>query len=142
VNRPTLSTMLALLSLLTALGGCGGRPALAPVSGRVVFRDGRPVAAGVIEFAPVSGGPAARSTISRTGQFALTTDGRPGALVGEHRVAVIQTALLDGHAKHVRQHAGLPIVHRKFRRFETSGLTRVVSDRAANEFVIAVDPEP
>ena len=61
-----------LVGLLLLLAGCDGGPQLHPAGGTVTFADGRPVTAGVVEFAPVDGGPAARGQIQQDGKFTLT----------------------------------------------------------------------
>ncbi len=62
---------------------------LAPVEG-VVTLDGKPVEAAGVVFMPVDPkqGPPASGTTDAAGKFTLTTANRPGASVGEHRVAI------------------------------------------------------
>lgn len=78
------------LSLLVTLAGsgCGGRPALVPVSGTVLFR-GQPVdGAQVSLLAPGAPRNAAGMT-DGAGRFTLTTfEPGDGALPGEHKVIV------------------------------------------------------
>jgi hypothetical protein len=122
-----------LVSGLAPLGGCGPvDPPLYPVTGRVVLRDGRPIPSGVIEFAPDSG-PHARAKIGPDGRFALSTDGRAGAVAGKHRVVVLQVAA-DGTSAYATK-----VAHPKYARFETSGLSREVKP-GENDFLIALDP--
>ena len=82
---------LALAGLLLALAasGCGkGKPATAPVTGRVLL-DGKPVAGAAVMLEPVEGGVPARGGTGADGSFTLSTFGRDdGALVGRHRVSV------------------------------------------------------
>lgn len=125
--------------LLVVLSGCGpDGPPLHPVTGRVVFAGGRPVAGGVVEFDPGGKLPVARGTLDADGRFALATEGRPGAVAGEHRVTVVQvggaTAAGTTHA-----HKGFAGVHKKYARVESSGLTRTVRPDAGNDFVVEVD---
>lgn len=77
-----------------ACGGCGGAAGLdlATTSGSVTF-SGRPIADCRVTFTPVgsatSGGArSATGLTSADGTFALMTDGRRGAVVGEHAVFV------------------------------------------------------
>jgi len=111
--------------------------ALTPVTGLVVYPDGRPVGHGMIEFAPEGGGPAARSKIAADGRFELKTGDRPGAVPGRHRIVVVQIGAANpamvGH-----KHQGLT-VDRAHSRFETSGLFRDVIPNRPNEFTIEVD---
>jgi hypothetical protein len=90
--RPScLLTALAMVPLLT---GCG-RPALAPVKGRVTCR-GKPVAEAAVLFSPMpkseggtKSGKAAGGGTDADGRFVLTTyDRGDGALIGKHRVSV------------------------------------------------------
>lgn len=127
------------LAALALAAGCGGaEPRTHPASGRVVFADGTAVTSGVVEFAPVGGGPAARGKIGPDGRFELETGGRRGAVAGEHQVAVVQMILTDGHPDHVRKGHQLRLVHGRHRRFETSKLSREVK-AGGNEFVLEVE---
>jgi hypothetical protein len=123
---------------LVLLAGCGpDGPRLYPVTGRVVYRDGRPVPGGVVEFDPGGRLPVARGTLDADGRFVLTTDGRAGAVAGEHRVVVVQVgAATAAGVAHAHKGAG---IHKKYARFDTSGLTRTVRPDAANDLVIEVD---
>ena len=80
------------------LAGCS-RPdgELAPVQGQVFYR-GRPLPGGTIVFTPDpergGSGPLAVAAIQPDGRYALTTEGRAGAVPGWHRVTVV--AVEDG----------------------------------------------
>jgi hypothetical protein len=131
----------SLMLLLVLIAGCGSRgPDLHAVTGRVVFGDGRPVSSGVIEFAPPDGGPTARGRIGTDGRFTLTTGDRPGAVAGQHRVAVVQAVIAEGAVGHSGRHHAASVVHPRFATFATSGLTRDVAAGSANDFVIEVEP--
>src|SRR5687768_16586496 len=79
--------MLAAAALLCGCGEEGLK--LAPVEGTVLL-DGAPVAEAGIMFQPADpkAGPPAVGTTDAEGKFALITANKPGALVGEHRVAI------------------------------------------------------
>jgi hypothetical protein len=129
------------LPLLAALvtAGCGsGGPPVYPVTGVVQFRGGKPLAAGLVEFAPVDGGPAARGRLNADGTFTLSTDDRPGAVAGKHRVAVLPMVVADGAPASHRHKA--VVVHPKHARFESSGLTATVEAGKTNHFTLEVDP--
>jgi hypothetical protein len=132
-----------LAAILTAtiltLAGCSSESAVFPVKGRVVFRDRLPVSGGVIEFAPDSGGPSARARIGADGRFELRTGERLGAVSGNHRIAIIQAVIADGAGAHVRSRHTAKVVHPRFARFETSGLTRIVEPNPDNDFTIEVE---
>ncbi len=89
-----------------ALLGCGGgatdRPAVAPVSGRLV-KNGTPVADARIEFTPDKGA-SSTATTGPDGNFELIyVDGSRGAKIGTHQVRVTiggePMAAADGDSK-------------------------------------------
>ena len=136
----TRFTAAAALLMALPLAGCGaGGPPLAPVSGAVTFADGAPVAGAVVEFLPAAGGPAARGRTDADGRFILATGDRPGCVVGEHRVGVAQTVLMDGFASHVRHMAEKQAVPPRFNSPATSGLTATVSADGPNEVTLVID---
>ncbi|HJZ58381.1 MAG TPA: DUF4198 domain-containing protein [Gemmataceae bacterium] len=81
--------------LLVAALGCGGGPyKVAPVSGTVTL-DGKPLANAWVTFMPVGTkdnpdpGPTAAGKTDAQGKFTLAIEpGRPGAVVGKHKVAI------------------------------------------------------
>lgn len=132
--RPVL-----LLAVLAAVAGCGaGGPAVYPATGAVRFRGGKPVAAGLVEFAPADGGPSARAKLNPDGTFTLATGDRAGAVAGRHRVAVVPMAVADG-APLTHRHK-VVVVHPKHARLETSGLSATVEAGGPNHFMLEVDP--
>ncbi|WP_437194077.1 hypothetical protein [Planctomicrobium sp. SH527] len=79
---------LALLIVLL-LVGCGGAkdaPTLAQTGGTVLFK-GKPLNGASVTFTPESG-PIAVGKSDADRKFQLSTQGRSGAMVGAHRVAV------------------------------------------------------
>jgi hypothetical protein len=134
-----MTRCLTLVALLSVAGGCGpGGPPLFPAGGVVVFRGGKPVPAGLVEFVPDGGGPSARGRVGADGRFTLATDDRPGAVAGRHRVVVLPMAVADG-APLGHKHKAV-VVHPKHGRFETSGLSATVEAGGANDFRLEVDP--
>jgi hypothetical protein len=111
-----------------------------PVSGQVRFRGGKPLTAGLIEFAPTDGGPAARGRLNPDGTFTLRTGDRPGAVAGKHQVVVLPMAVVDGAPAGHKHKAA--VVHPKHARFETSGLTATVVAGPDNHISLEVDPAP
>jgi hypothetical protein len=142
MGRSTRAWWACLLAALVAVPGCGpSEPKTYPAFGKVVFRDGRPVTTGVIEFSPADGGPSARARIGADGRFVLTTGDRPGAVAGRHRIGVLSMIITDGvPTSHGRStHLKGLTVHPKYARLESSGLERIVEPDRDNEFTIEVD---
>ncbi len=85
--------MLRMLGIALMLGtititGCGdGGPKLAPASG-IVKIDGEPKAKLLVTFVPTSGGPGAVGQTNEKGEFTLNTNGKSGAVLGEHKVSI------------------------------------------------------
>jgi hypothetical protein len=80
---------MALLALLCAAAGCSGRPRLGEVKGTVLLK-GKPLANVWVEFIPdAPAGPRSTGSTDAKGRYTLVcADGRPGALVGPHRVVL------------------------------------------------------
>lgn len=87
--RPRVMGLLALVSAVLLLAGCGsGKPATVPVSG-VVKVDGKPMEGATVTFMPKAGGRPATGVSDASGKYTLTTfQGGDGALAGEHAVIV------------------------------------------------------
>lgn len=129
----------AVLAVGFAAVGCGSSgPALHPVAGKVAYRDGRPVAGAMVEFAAADG-TGARGKTGADGRFELTTGDRKGAAAGSYRVAIVQMTVADGAAGHIGAHHAPLVLHPKYAKFETSGLTREVK-AGPNEIAIEVEP--
>lgn len=75
------------------LVGCGGgsdRPSLAPASG-IVTLNGEPVEGASLTFIPVAGGRPGSAITDAQGRYTIKTyQDAPGAITGEHKVAVIK----------------------------------------------------
>ncbi len=125
------------LGLALALnGGCGGQKTY-PVQGRVVFKDGTPMAGGMVVFEPVD--PAtrvsARGEIESDGTFFLSTFGKDdGAVLGKHRVLI--SPPLPSNFKESR--APARVIHPRYESFETSKLERTVTS-GKNDFEIVIE---
>jgi hypothetical protein len=145
-RRPWLLAACAGGVLLGAWGCSGPRPW--PVTGKVVFADGTPVPSGLVEFEPADGGPAARGKLGPDGRFVLQTGDQPGAVAGKHRIVAVQVLVADGHSRELRAHAQhgpqhqAKVVHDRHRRFDTSGLERVVEAGRDNDLTIEVSAAP
>lgn len=108
--------------------GCGRRPALAPVSGRVTL-DGRPLEFGSVMIQP-SAGPAARGTIRADGSFTVGTfTPGDGAIVGPAtvRVACYEQQRPDAPPPVGELALGRSLIPQRYTQFETSGITTTVA---------------
>jgi hypothetical protein len=88
---PSWSVIISITICVVALQGCGreGLPTY-PVTGRVVFPDGRPLRGGSIIFQSTQHPVTARGPIGDDGSINLGTyEVGDGAVAGEHRVAVL-----------------------------------------------------
>ncbi len=93
-QMPRSICCLAALLPALLLAGCGSRFPTAPVSG-VVRLEGEPLAEARIAFEPLApadsleAGPGSYATTDSQGRYTLETlDGRPGAVIGRHRVSI------------------------------------------------------
>jgi hypothetical protein len=123
------------LALLSA--GCGSST-IVPARGKVVFPDGTPLKGGMVTTQPV-GGPSkvsARGQIRPDGTFQLGTfTDDDGVEVGEHRVLIVPPEASTVNERNPPR----PTIDRRFRRFESSGLTITVTrDPARNVFTLTV----
>jgi hypothetical protein len=86
---------------LACLVGCGDGLTVVPVQG-TVLHDGQPLPNAHVTFQPVGDasdrvGPGSYGVTDGQGRYELklTTDDRPGAVVGEHRVRVVTNTQSD-----------------------------------------------
>jgi hypothetical protein len=144
---------------LVSLSGCsdaGGTLNLARVKGKVLYKD-QPLAGANVQFADANGQIASGNTDSQ-GIFTLTTAGRPGVLVGEHKVTITKLEEIEAAAagkapaqmtpedmmRMQREGAssgggpaGPPksLIPEKYSQADTSGLSATVSENEAeNDF--------
>jgi hypothetical protein len=133
LGRVTLTAML--VGCLTVPVGCGRRPTLVPVSGRVTL-DGKPLEFGSVMIQPAAG-PAARSTIGPDGSFtAGTFDPGDGVIVGPAtvRVACYEQQRPGAKPSDGELALGKSLIPEKYTQFETSGITaNVAADMAPLE---------
>lgn len=118
---------IVLVACLACHAGCGRRPTLAPVSGRVTL-DGRPLEFGSVMIQP-SAGPAARGTIRADGSFSVGTfSPGDGAILGPAtvRVACYEQQRPGALATEGESALGRSLIPEKYTQFETSGITTTV----------------
>ncbi|NLE39981.1 MAG: hypothetical protein GX621_18340 [Pirellulaceae bacterium] len=76
------------VALLVGLTGCSDRHSVAPVEGKVIYRNA-PLKFGSVSFQPEVG-PRATGRIQPDGTFRLSTYGEhDGAILGRHRVSIV-----------------------------------------------------
>jgi hypothetical protein len=119
--------------------GCGGGK-YQPVTGQIVFADGTPakgLEGGQVIFEPAqaetTNAPSATGAIDSEGRFTLGSE-QPddGATAGTNKVLITPpTPTGDVPLP--------PVIHSKYERFETSGLTFDVKP-GKNEYKITVEP--
>jgi len=117
-----------LVACLVCDVGCGRRPTLVPVSGRVTL-DGKPLGFGSVMIQPVAG-PAARGTIRPDGSFAVGTfSPADGAIVGPAsvRVACYEQQRPGASPPQGELALGKSLIPEKYTQFETSGITATVA---------------
>ena len=101
-RRTLLAVWIAPLACFAPVG-CGGGIAAVPVSGRVTI-DGKPLEHVAVGFVPIDGQgadkPGSTGATDAEGRFSLKTAGShavAGAVVGKHRVTLLDTGNLNGY---------------------------------------------
>lgn len=130
-----LATAMSLLVALAAVTGCGSAGLdLAPAGGSVTL-DGEPVADAAVVFVSAEGGHLAHGVTDEHGRFHLATTNRPGAVVGEHQVAVTKQNVfdptLDGGIGELKIEWLVP---QRYGKLDTSGLTATVPTGGTQDF--------
>jgi hypothetical protein len=127
---------IVVLAFSIAFVGCTRKgPAIAPVKGRVLL-DGQPLTTGSVITLPTAG-RGAKSFIQRDGAFQLGTFGaNDGAIVGEHKVAVVA---YDRPANAGPESGnGKLLVPQQYTNPESSGLAIDVPPEGNNDVVISL----
>ena len=131
---------LACVVVLLSLGGCSGGEPVYPVTGQIVFSDGKPVPGGIIEFQALEGTSKAnpRGTIGAEGKFSMISlPERQGAAPGKYRVIVraFDPAYDDeAHGFKIPP----PLIDRRYEKYETTNLEVLVEPKS-NEVTITVE---
>lgn len=140
-SRTYWLTILGSLTLTVAAIGCGdGNPTTYEVTGTVVFKDGKPLDNGSVEFETELDGKliTATSEIGVDGTFKLGTfKTEDGALPGKHRAAVFAEPMIGAGAERPDK---LPPrkLHPDFSDFKKSKLEFTVKEES-NDFRIQVE---
>ena len=126
-----------LLAACCALAACygGDELKLAETAGTVTYQ-GKPVVGGSVMFMPTEGGPPSVGNTDEQGHFVLSTTGRPGAVVGPHKVSItavkqkanVSDAKLSGMSEAELRAIQTPLIPLKYGNIQTSGLTATVSE--------------
>jgi hypothetical protein len=114
--------------------GCGSET-LFPVSGKVTYKDGKPVTAGLVIFEPVGQKISARGEIQDDGSFQLGTHrDNDGALEGDYKVLIAPPPLPEEGRRRRSP------IHPKYRNLESTPLRFTVTrDRDKNKVHIEVE---
>ena len=97
--------LLALAVLTTAIVGCGGDDddsGLYAVKGKLIGKDGKPIANVRVTLYPVKGGerPSSTGVANRDGEFTLkTARQKDGAVAGQHKVVLSVDMSAASYAK-------------------------------------------
>ena len=143
-TRWKLSCAFMLVGL--AMAGCGG-PKARPVKGKVTFPDGSPLVEARVCFDGTDSHVSANGNTSADGSYSLTMlKPDDGVLPGSYRVLILPpppklATKLDANGETVylpAQAPPQPVVDPKYEKYETSGLTFKVEDKAENHFDIVV----
>ncbi|WP_146450401.1 hypothetical protein [Bythopirellula polymerisocia] len=136
ITHTSTATRILLIVSCVIASGCGSDLELYPVTGRVVYKDGKPFPGGGIVFQLQGAGMllGVSGDIGENGQFELgTREPGDGAQPGTYRVAVLPPARSE------RDDARLPpIIDKRFTYPEESGLTYTV-EKTSNEFLVEVE---
>jgi hypothetical protein len=135
------------LIIAVLVSGCtrSNYPQTVPVNGTVTL-DGQPVPRAVVTFLPTSGNRSATGDTDELGRFALSTfSPGDGAVVGEHRVAIVpkdpppmpgSQFAVSGSASKTPWKAPFPA---KYGQPAKSGFTVTVADGRKNTFAFAME---
>jgi predicted small lipoprotein YifL len=125
--------LLAALSI-AALAGCGpGGEKTYPVTGKVTYPDGTPLAGARVSFESTSKPISGYGTTDANGAYKITTyTTDDGVVEGEHRVLVMPPSRVvasqeEGEGS-LEEPKGPPAVDPKFSNYSTSGLSVTVTE--------------
>ena len=93
----------AVLGCSFALLGCG--PSYVAVSG-IVTLDGQPIEGAAVVFTSDDGTKTAVGMSDSTGNFTLSSDGKPGVVPGSYKVTVSKSAMVAGMSPAAAAEAG------------------------------------
>jgi len=126
--------------------GCGSDGlGTAPVSGTVTL-DGNPIEGAGVMFSPIKPGPIAMGTTDVAGHFVLATGKFTGAMLGEHRITISKSLVLNSSQQEGplagRQITTLkPLLPKRYLRPETSGFQKLVESKD-NQFELQLTTKP
>jgi hypothetical protein len=136
---PASRGVIFLLASLLALSplGCGdGVPDNVPISGKVVYANGKPLTTGMIVFNPVAEGEEApMAEIQQDGTFEFSEDG--GIPPGEYRVALAPSEEEMAEAEEEPAAFSFP-APQKYLQADTSGWTASVKESDNEPFTFTI----
>lgn len=123
---PQYGRLLAAAVCLTFLAGCSQELETYPVTGKVSFNDGTPLAGARVVFESTEQAVSSQGYTDNEGHYTLTTNEEgDGAVPGPHRVIVMPppAAVVQGGGEEAVVTApAKPVVAKKYQRYDTSGL--------------------
>lgn len=134
-----LAAVLLLLVTVVALVGCGksGKLKTYPVTVRVSFSNGKPLAGGHVTFQSVDHPVSATGTIEADGTCRLGTyTPKDGAVSGRHRASIIPPRPPGDPDETPNK----PLIHSRYFSPDTSGLEFTVKESGDNLFDVRVEP--
>ncbi len=132
--------------VLANIAGCGGSvkgidPDLVPVTGTVLL-DGKPLASGIVGFAPEEEGASSSTGIIKNGKFTLKqTASAHGAKPGKYKISIQSWSTPPSMDKDGKSIKGVSAIHKKYNNPKTSGLSAEVKKDDTNDFTFELKKE-
>jgi hypothetical protein len=139
-SQVLFASLSCLLACVSCLSGCSSGYELetAPARGTVML-DGKPISVGGVLFTP-SKGRGASGPLAADGTFTLGTYSQSdGAIVGKHKVAVLQPREVESGPSHPPGFVAIPS---KYQNSESSGLEVEVKANEENVFDLRLSSVP
>ncbi len=130
---------------LVNIAGCdsgvkGIDPDLVSITGTVLL-DGKPLASGIVGFAPEEEGSASTGII-KDGKFTLKqTASAYGAKPGKYKISIQSWSTTPSMDKDGKEIKGVSAIHKKYNNPKTSGLSAEVKKDDTNNFTFELKKE-
>lgn len=131
------SHRLIFLFVLLPLGCGDGKPDNVPISGKVVYANGKPLTGGMIVFNPLKEGETAPlAAIQQDGTFEISARGG-GISPGEYKVSLAPAEGETAPAREERSTSSFPVPE-KYLQASTSGWTATVKEGRNEPFTFTI----